>query len=146
MRDPAILRLFPHGSLVARACIGAAVLATFVMGAFGGDAMAQVVSFSCQSSADGDNAESICEEFLDVLRERHPSHEFVRNAGVGPGIELTVTHANDRGLGLKMDWIPAEGQVRHGAPMQTAFFDRKSALKLRRNFYVIFLQHNPLPF
>lgn len=129
---------------VALAMVTALSAGVFGDCAAGRDRVSQEISVSCRP---GDEmAQTICDEFISYLRETRPDLAFRPGDPAAPGIELLVTHATERGLGLDIIWIAANGQKSAGLPLKTAFFDRSSDKILRRTFYTAFLRQNPLPF
>lgn len=106
------------------------------------------IAFSCGAAAGVPPAEreAICAEALAAFQAAYPDRGIA--AGVeGPArIELTISHATARGMGLAVQWTDAEGRTSEGATLSTSFFDRASDPVTRGRFYAVFLTQNPLPF
>lgn len=116
-----------------------------------GPGMTAPVSLVCTAAAAVAPAErdTICAEFLDFLHGSHPEHGIAAataaEAGL-PRIDLRITGANERSLGLEVTFVAVDGAARAGTPLQVSFYDRASDATMRRRFYQTFLQNNPLPF
>ncbi|CAG0981090.1 hypothetical protein RHIZO_01741 [Rhizobiaceae bacterium] len=110
--------------------------------------MASDISLSCSAAPGIDRAAArqACDEFLDYLQETLPDRSFHASDDRLPRIDLTVTRANERGIGFDLAWIAPDGATRPGVPLSTTFFDRNSDPTLRRRFFKTFLQQNPVPF
>lgn len=136
-------------SIPARAAAGLALLLGCLAAGAG---MTAPVSLVCTADAAVGQAErdTVCAEFLAFLQDSHPEHGIAAAAADDPGllprIDLRITRANDRSLGLEVTFVAADGAARSGMPLQVSFYDRASDATLRRRFYKTFLQNNPLPF
>jgi hypothetical protein len=114
----------------------------------GESVLASEIAFSCAGAADVAAAEAdiVCREFADALRDAYPAHP-IRPSGTGvPRLDLTVTGAGPRSVGLSVTFIAASGARTEGIPLRTSFFDRNADPVLRKRFYDAFLMQNPLPF
>ena len=106
------------------------------------------IAVNCQIAAkiDATAGQQVCREFISYLRESFPERDFQTGADALPRLDLTVTRADDRGIGFGLSWIGADGSARAGMPLSTSFYDRASDETLRRRFFKTFLGQNPLPF
>lgn len=106
------------------------------------------VALSCRAEGtlSAVTTEQICDEFLSVLEQANPGRKFRDTGEALPRIELTVTHANERGMGLQVLWVHLGGGRTEGTALKTAFYDRGSDATTRRIFMTAFLQQNPMPF
>ncbi len=110
--------------------------------------MAADVHLHCRPDA-GVSAEDsliVCREFGAFLAETHPEMHFSVGGESLPRIDVVVTVATPRALGLNIAFVDANGARREGTPLRTKFFDRSSDPVTRRRFFTAFLQSNPLPF
>jgi hypothetical protein len=109
--------------------------------------MANEISVACSPGpmVSAEIADGICGELRAYLAERFPQYGFIEDAA-DRTIAVTVTKANERSLGLEVVWMGTNGLREAGTPLSTAFYDRNSDEMLRRRFFEVFLQQNPLPF
>jgi len=110
--------------------------------------MATEISVLCRAGAGlaPENADTICSEFLAVLRDTYPDRTFHPGGAGNPRAEFTVTQANERSVGLTVTWISGTGAATDGLPLQASFYDRPASPARRKSFYTAFLNQNPLPF
>lgn len=105
-----------------------------------------VVNCRIAAKIDATVGQQVCREFISYLRESFPERDFQTGADALPRLDLTVTRADDRGIGFGLSWIGADGSATAGMPLSTSFYDRASDETLRRRFFKTFLGQNPLPF
>lgn len=110
--------------------------------------MASQIGFSCTSASEVSQAQAdlVCGEFADFLKSTLPGR-IVQSADTQPPrIDLTVLKANERTVSLDVTFVAADGQAIKGTQLQTAFFDRGADRALREQFFIKFLDQNPIPF
>lgn len=127
---------------------GAALFAGLAASATEAPAMTRAVAVNCRIAAkiDATLGRQVCREFIAYLRESLPERDFQTGADALPRLDLTVTRADDRGIGFGLSWIGADGSARAGMPLSTSFYDRASDETLRRRFFKALLEQNPIPF
>lgn len=110
--------------------------------------MTAEVHLSCrpESGVSAEDGRIVCDELGAFLAETHPDLRLATGGETPPRIDLVVTLATPRALGLSVAYVDASGTRREGTPLQTAFFDRNSDPVVRRRFFTAFFQTNPLPF
>jgi hypothetical protein len=130
----------PTPALAVAACLG--------LVSCGERAVALEIALSCTAAADVAAAEAdvVCREFAAALRTAHPDHSILSGNTGTPRIDLTVTGAGPRSVGLAVTFVAASGATTKGVPLRTSFFDRNADPTLRERFYQAFLTQNPLPF
>jgi hypothetical protein len=125
--------------------LSAAIPTTWSAGIAG---MTKVISVSCNPHVGVSPKQSniVCSEFIDFLTGNYPRLTFNNGTANSSRIDLTVTQANERGIGLEVVWVDDAGMRTTGIPLRASFFDRAADQQMRQRFFVTFLQHNPLPF
>lgn len=106
------------------------------------------ISLNCRPDVGVSAEESriVCRELGAFLADTHPDLRLTTGGENPPRIDVLVTVATPRALGLSITFTDENGTRREGTPLRTSFFDRASDPVLRRRFFTAFLQSNPLPF
>ncbi|MGB4825989.1 MAG: hypothetical protein WBP18_01705 [Paracoccaceae bacterium] len=132
------------------AALVAATMLAAPMGtqAVGESLMSPEIAVSCKPRAgvSADQAALICDEMLAALRSTYPDRQFSDGGNAAPQMNLRVTRANDKGVGLDLVWVSASGQETPGKPLDLTAYDRAVNATMRAGFYRNFLGLNPLPF